>query len=344
MGEQQGRNVDEELLNVDDEEKLRRNFKSVYYMMNAKPDSKTKIFTSDVCIELGDIEELNELITEKFKSHYNDAGFMINVDVSLENKKSMHFQSWQMFEQQKWVQNHAIDNILIKWEFNAELPGYCVPQKHTLIVKMSDGIKPEDLFKIMFSGGFDEIQEIDKDAYPVVASVDFIDSILGDELLEIVASWVKGLRTNNESSAFINILKKNKRKVAMCIEYFLTLALALCCVRIGTSYIEKLSIDYMGQIGKGAFVNLIYLVFIMALVFILAKNIFSTVAQSIFETLRDVSAMHTFSITKGDKKKRDEDLKKYKRLKNNVIYKTIGAVIFNIICALITNAITKVVL
>lgn len=74
------------LLNVDDEEKLRRNFKSVYYMMNAKPDSKTKIFTSDVCIELGDIEELNELITEKFKSHYNDAGFMINVDVSLENK------------------------------------------------------------------------------------------------------------------------------------------------------------------------------------------------------------------------------------------------------------------
>ena len=90
MGEQQGRNVDEELLNVDDEEKLRRNFKSVYYMMNAKPDSKTKIFTSDVCIELGDIEELNELITEKFKSHYNDAGFMINVDVSLENKKSIN--------------------------------------------------------------------------------------------------------------------------------------------------------------------------------------------------------------------------------------------------------------
>ena len=55
-------------------------------MMNAKPDSKTKLFTKDVCINLDDIFNLNYLITDKFKSHYNNAGFIINVHVAFNNK------------------------------------------------------------------------------------------------------------------------------------------------------------------------------------------------------------------------------------------------------------------
>lgn len=105
---------DSNLLNISEEEDFRKSFQAYYYMMNAKPDSKTKLFTKDVCINLDDIFNLNYLITDKFKSHYNNAGFIINVHVAFNNKKSLFFNSWQLFEQQKWIQSEPIDSILVK--------------------------------------------------------------------------------------------------------------------------------------------------------------------------------------------------------------------------------------
>lgn len=43
---------DSKLLNISEEEEFRKSFQAYYYMMNAKPDSKTKLFTKDVCINL----------------------------------------------------------------------------------------------------------------------------------------------------------------------------------------------------------------------------------------------------------------------------------------------------
>lgn len=338
------KNPDQELLNIDDEELFRKRFQSFYYMMNAKPDSKTKIFTSDVCIELSDVQDLNCLITEKFKSHYNNAGFLINVSVSFENKKSLFFESWQLFEEQKWIQSQSIDSMLIKWEFNAELPGYQIPQRHTLIVKMSDGIRPEELFKIMFSGGFDDIQEIDKDGYPVVASVDFIDSTLGDELIEIVANWVKGLKTNNDPNTILNKLKKNKRKVALFANYFFTFIFALCCIRIVTCSIDHMVVSRIGDMSKNNCISLIYIIFATVVIFTFVKNVFEAIAKTLFETLRDISSMHTFNITKGDKREREEDERLYKKATKGIFVKIVCSLCFDIICAMLTNIITRVML
>ncbi|EFV21477.1 hypothetical protein HMPREF1011_02684 [Anaerostipes caccae] len=251
-------------------------------MMNAKPDSKTKLFTKDVCINLDDIFNLNYLITDKFKSHYNNAGFIINVHVAFNNKKSLFFNSWQLFEQQKWIQSEPIDSILVKWEFNAELPRYKVPQKHTLIVKMSDGIKPEDMLKVMLSGGFDEIQELDKDAYPVIASVDFIDSTLGDELIAIVSNWVKSLNTCDTSSHFLQKLRDHKKKLSYFIQYFFTFTLALCCIKICSYSIEQLPFNKISDLTKTDFINLSYVIFTVVILFIVAKGIFSICGQICF--------------------------------------------------------------
>ena len=45
---------DSNLLNISEEEDFRKSLQAYYYMMNAKPDSKTKLFTKDVCINLDD--------------------------------------------------------------------------------------------------------------------------------------------------------------------------------------------------------------------------------------------------------------------------------------------------
>lgn len=54
--------------------------------------------------------------------------------------------------------------------------------------------------------------------------------------------------------------------------------------------------------------------------------------------------MHTFNITNGDKREREKDEELYKKATNNVLLKLICSLFFDIICALLTTAITKVML
>ena len=67
----------------------------------------------------------------------------------------------------------------------------------------------------------EELDDLDKDIFPVVARVDFIDRILGDELLNIIAEWSKSLRDSSiRRSPFILLMKKNKAKILTFLNFF----------------------------------------------------------------------------------------------------------------------------
>lgn len=74
--------VDNQLMKISDEEAFVKNFKAVYNAMTAKPDCKSRVFSRNVNINLKDIYALNDMIVEKFKSHYDDAGFSISMKAS----------------------------------------------------------------------------------------------------------------------------------------------------------------------------------------------------------------------------------------------------------------------
>lgn len=58
-----------EVLNKEEEERRIKEFKSLYYELNAKPDSTTKLYNDKVIVTKDDIERLDDLIREKMSFH-----------------------------------------------------------------------------------------------------------------------------------------------------------------------------------------------------------------------------------------------------------------------------------
>ena len=70
--------------------------------MTAKPDCRSKAYPENVIIYLEDINDLNHRIFEKFKTQYNNYGFVINVVVSIEGRQKLEFPTWRSFEEHTW--------------------------------------------------------------------------------------------------------------------------------------------------------------------------------------------------------------------------------------------------
>ncbi|WP_347296372.1 hypothetical protein [Enterocloster bolteae] len=329
--------IDEHLLKVDDDELSVKNFKSVFYQLTAKPDSTTRVFPKDVLIEIEDIFSLNERVVEKL-SVYPEAGFLINVLVKFVNGKNKSFCSWDAFSKHQWYESEAISNVVITWEFNAILSQYKVPQKHTLTVKMSNSMRPEELLNIIFTGNMDELDDLDKNFFPVVARVDFIDRVLGDELLNIVADWDKGLRDSSlQKSPYILFLKKNKAKFLTFLS-FITNILVMCASIVGANkFIHTLGIVQVGEMTCLQMLAVINTMFACAAIWIFSRRLISSLTDRIFERLREYGESCIFNITKGDRNRQEKLQKREKKSKINVLIDVAFTVIIDIISTIITT-------
>lgn len=330
--------ANEELMQISRQDIAIKDFKSVFYQLTAKPDSMTKVFQKDAVIELDDIRLLNERIVEKLKSHYNDAGFLITVHVKFSNGKIKTFSSWDAFDEHKWYESESINKIVISWEFNALLPQYTVPQKHTLTVKMSNSMRPEEMLNIIFTGNIEELEELDKNFFPVVARVDFIDRVLGDELLNIVSDWIKGLRDSRvEKSKSILFLKKNKAKLSSSLNFLTYMVMIVSSVILVDKYIETLGIITVSEMTSLQLISVINVIFVCAGVWIFAKRLVTAITDRIYELLNNYGDSCLFNITKGDVNRQDKMQKKEKHNRLSITINLTGTIILNILCSVIAN-------
>lgn len=334
-------NKDTDLMQVNADEQFIKNYQAVYYAMNAKPDCKSKLFGQDVIISLQDLKDLNERVTDKFKAHYEDAGFRINVHVSFKNRESIEFDSWTTFEKYDFNIEKSISSILIVWEYNAKLPKYQLPQKHTLSVRIADEIRPEEMLNLVFSGKLEEVDKIDQEICPIVARVDFINSMLGDELLRIVELWKDGLRLpKNEQSKLLKVAKKYSRVIAYAINYITTfVALFLISNFIGMR-MSKVEMATLGEVPIAILIELLQnILYSGVLLFVIYKT-FQIIANIVFKTLRSEGINHIFDITNGDKKICQQIQKNATRMKVRVVINLIFTFLFNVICSIFANYIS----
>lgn len=329
------------LMDIDEQEKFIKNYQAVYYAMNAKPDCKSKIFPEDVTIDFADLNELNRKIVDKFKAHYEDAGFTINITVSFRDLTVVEFSSWATFSQYNFSLNTAIRGITIVWEYNAKLPKYSLPQKHTLTVRLADKLRPQDMMNLIFSGKLSEMDLVDQEFCSVVARVDFINSLLGDELLAIVDEWVEGISEADKPNKIMDFLERNKRKVAYCVNYITTFVAIMCGLKYLKFYLYGLEFKYIGDMSTRDFYDIMLVLTLLVVICIGINKMFFIIANIVFKALdKREEQRHTFNITKGDKKicklmEKQQRIGSIKVLINLVI-----TLIFNVFCSILANILT----
>lgn len=333
-------NKDTQLMQITSDEQLIKTYQSLYYAMNAKPDSRSKLFGRDVVISMQDLKNLNYKITEKFKTHYADAGFRINVNVNFKDRECLEFDSWTTFESYDLSLEKEINSILIVWEYNAQLPGYKLPQKHTLTVRLADELRPEEMLNLRISGKLEEVDKIDQEVCPVIARVDFINPMLGDELLRIVEVWQERLMAPSlDNSKLYKTLKKYSRVIAYIINYSAVLVAIYCSVQFITQWIQGLNVSYLSEISIETTGKLVYILVYSGVFCSIVYKVFNIVASILFANLRSTSNNHTFNITNGDHLLCQKIEKKLKKTKFKIIGNISFTLLFNVLCNLISNCI-----
>ena len=333
-------NNDEALLIHDPEEVAVKNYKAAFYQLLAKPDSMARVYNRNIVIEPGDLHVLNEKINDKLKN-YQEAGYLINVSLKYTNKKVLTFSNWQSFSEHKWYESEPLNNIVISWEFNAMLPQMQVPQRHTLMVKLSNRLRPEEMLNLVLTGKIEEVEEIDNSFFPVLAKVDFVDRVLGDELLNIVEDWVNGL---NESlipkSGAIMFLKRHKWKFATLSNFVTNIVFMVCSIILAGKYILSLNFENVAVITDDQLVQIIYSIVACVIFWTLSNKVASFISDQLFEHLKMYGESAIFNITRGDKIRQQKLLRGEKHKKLIVVINLIVTIVINIACGIIVNIVT----
>ena len=331
---------DTQLLMRTTEETNITEYKAAFYKLLAKPDSMTKVYNERAVIDIQDIYELNERICTKL-GHYQEAGFIIQASVRFSDGKTKIFPNWRSFSAHTWFEPEAINNMVITWEFNAIFPGLQIPERHTLMVKLSNGLRPEEMLNLVFTGKIEEIEEMDNNLFPIVARVDFVERLLGDELLNIVGEWVRSLRKSTiQKSRVVLFLKKNKGKISTLINAVTNFVIMLSSVLVTGNYILGLGFRTLSDISNHQLVYIIYAIFICSAVWVFGKKIVGAMTDFLFERLRAYGENALFNISKGDKNKQDRVKSKEKVSRIVILGNIILTIIINIMCGVIVNTIS----
>lgn len=328
---------DEKLIERTPQEIQIREYKSAFYQLLAKPDSMTRVYNKNIIINIEDIYTLNDRINDKLKNH-QEAGYIINVNVKYTNRKTLNFSNWQSFMEQKWYVSDTISNIVITWEFNAIFPNLTVPQRHTLMVKLSNRLKPEEMLNLVLTGKIEEIEELDNNFFPVLARVDFVDRVLGDELLNIVEDWVKGLKESTvQRSKTMLFLKRYKGFITTFTNYFTNIVFMICSVILTGRYILSLNFQSLSSVTSEQFVHIMYSIFICIFAEMGWRKFFGAFSDHLFERLKMYGESAVFNITNGDKNKQQKIISREKHNKTAIIGNLLLTIVINIVCGLIVN-------
>ena len=230
----------------------REGLRSMFHLMVGKPDSTQQSFPRPIVVSPSSISDLNDRITEKLKNHHV-VGMVVSVDVANSKNKVHQFGSWPEFLSHKWNMADETKEVVAKWDFVVFVPGFEFPQRHSVVVRVTDELKPVHLLRQVFSEDRDDDETIELKFYPIVCRVDFINHVLSKELLNIVSEWNQALAPPECEEGFLRRLQGKENIIKSVIRYsvpILVLAIAFALLRHLASPHDPKSVITVGFLSK----------------------------------------------------------------------------------------------
>ncbi len=312
----------------------RENVKSLLYMIAGKPDSNIKLFSEIVQIQPQDIIDLNDKIQEKLKNHDIEAA-ITSVNITYKNNEIEQFNIWDEFLNHKWNVQKETNSITLKWDFLIRIPSYPIPQRHTVIVKVSSKLTPMHLLHALFSDDPEAIENLENETAPIVCRIDFINHVLNDELMQIVENWQKTLKMPLDDIPHIKLFKKNKTKIARIIHYSIPLFISFVAagilnkfILINTSLLNKpITVETMKYFMYWLLGSCIAIMFM--------TQIGKSIANRVYQAIKEYGDFSVFNFTKGDKNHIDKLENKNERALKKIYNDLLIPLLINIISSII---------
>jgi hypothetical protein len=314
-------------------------FKSWFYLLSGKPDSTVKFYQEPIIVSPEDIEDLNNAVQDKLRTHHIE-GCVTSISISYQNNSVKEFSTWAEFEHHNWKRPEITDSIHVKWDFMVEMPGFAVPQRHTLMLRIASEIKPTHILQAIFGGGqLNNIENIEQEMSPVYCRVDFINQSLGQELINIVSDWYDGKKKNKRVGRFMSAVIKKKRLFASTAHYSIPLlsGVLACALLFYRCHLG----DQNNPLTVGASKWLFLWLLITSFSIILLERIGQKVASSIYKSLSGYDSCHYFNFTNGDDVRQSEMTEKTQKKAQKLWAQIILTIAYDIGLAFIISKLIK---
>lgn len=276
----------------------RDQLRSLFYLFSGKPDSRIRVFDEAVHLRPDDLVELHASVSRKLKNHSIEAE-VVSVKVSYEGADLAEFGTWDEFLTHHWQEPEPVEEVVIKWDFLMAVEEYGVPQRHTLMLRVSKDIKPGKIIQMIASGNSDEFDQIDVLSSPAFCRVDFINAQISKELINEVSDWYKGRQAPTLIPDTFYWFKKKKQRVAALIHYSMPVAVTLASVAYILWYGASLEPDVMSLHHFGA-VLLVGLFLVL-----MSDRVGHYFAARIYRALSKLEGSKVlFEFTAGDRKRK----------------------------------------
>lgn len=309
-------------------------FKSIYYLLNAKPDSQIRLLKDDKKINIEDLIELNTSVISKLKTENLETS-ITTITVVFKGKKVNTYNNWLEFERTNWQISDQTLSISISWDINIKLPEYELPQRHTLKLRVGSPIRPNEIFQLLMSNDKDD--ELLEAVSNGVCKVDFINAVIANELLAIIDEWYKSLRNNTTKNKLILYAGKLRRFIAFLINLFISIT----AIFVGYHLISR-KVSLIDNWNSASLNSLLFTVTISISIIYILTLASKLMSNKIFNQLKDFSGYSMFLITKGDRNSVDEIDRRNNAIKNSVIIQFIIALIVTFIGLFLGRLIDKV--
>jgi len=300
-------------------------FKSFYYLINAKPDRETKFYSESKIVSIDNIKELNDLIQEKL-SLSQIVTSQVTAVVSLDNNRTFDFGTWGQFIVEKWHTSAVTKSITITWDFSIKLNNYQFPQRHTVKLRIGSKLKPRDMLELVMN--HEEEEQLQQAFAHSICSIDFINPVVSNEIFLIIENWHKALPKNFFNAKWQDILRSNSKKVEQFIVFLVLIAGSTILFWLSKIYLD---IIWTNQFDKVFLSRIFAGLLISSLIYFLFYEGGKLWANKTERYINRIRPSTLFKFTKGDYNANEENKKK-----NNEILKSIGVkmlitIVFNIL-------------
>jgi len=178
-------------------------------------------------------------------------------------------------------------------------------------LRIGNSIPPKDIFQLIFTS--DDISEVLAAPSAAVCKVDFINTILANELLFLVEEWHKGLKQAPEPDLIQKFFKKYGKAATAALRYFFPL-LSLFVACNYSDYLYPL----LGMDQNLSLATLKASLLFLLTTYMLGNFIGRQIENSIDRKLDKLEEYPNFMITKGDYNSSVEFEQKNQKLTNQI--------------------------
>lgn len=301
--------------------------RSLFYLFAAKPDSRIKIYQDPIHLELADIVELNECVNRKLKTHKIDAS-MTSVKVGYLDADVNEFGTWVEFSQHHWQEPEQLEELVVKWDFLVNIDEYGAPQRHTLLYRVSNDMKPGKVLQMLFSGNADEFENLDMIGAPAFCRVDFINAQLSKELINVISDWQKARRSPQLIPDMFYSLKKKRQRIAEGLDYLLSFSLTVLLASFyywsAVKYFDAMLPTHVALVA----------IFIGFFFLRVVAKIANAMAKRVFVSLGEIEGSKVvFEFTSGDKRRIAEQRQKNKSQGVRFIWSATFNILLNLVAS-----------